>query len=537
MTCEEVEFALATDALAAREDAAVRAHLDGCASCRGALRAFERLDAALLGATATGPRDRALFLDRLDARIDREAASRRGVRLPFRIAAAAAAIAVTAVLVARSRPDAPCDVAPCPPRAPEAVERAATTAELCARLRSANPAERAAALEEVGRRADAVSRTLLVAAIEDVALGGRAAALAGQARLREAIPALSRLARDPKRGDVAVEALASIGGREAAVVLLRHLTEGPHAEAAARGLRGLGPVARDVLRERVQRARPADHEDLLRAVTSLRVVECLGWVISIADRPGPFQAGAIEALGSLGDPRAVAALVRIAREPARRAEAISALKALGEPGARELGRLASAGRREDRVRAIGVLGEIGDASAVHILVAALSDPSLRSEAARALGGLGDASVAPALAACLEDPSARSAALEALERVADATTVPLLERLGQDPTLRRDAIRILGRTGAPEALPALVRALGARETAALATEGLAFLGEPAIPVLIRALSVRDVASRARRALVEIAAVDLGADPRAWQRWWMERRSSQNVSISSGAVPST
>ncbi len=528
MTCEEIEIALAADPRSSQEGAAVREHLAGCEACREALRGFERIDAVLGQARPAGPRDRAAFLRALDERIDHAASPRRVVPFLFRVAAAAAVFAVAWLAYRGLGTDAVAVVPPAPPAPPKAADRVVTTSELCVRVRSSDAAERSAALGEIGRRSDAVSRSLLVAALQDPRLAAEAVPIAGQVRLREAIPALSRIARDPALGASAVAALASIGGREAAAVLLRHLTEGPHVGAAREALRGMGDVALVALRERVQRARPVETAPLLDAVVALRAVDCLPWVASIAERSGASQADAIAALGALGDARAVGTLVRLSKERALHGMTIDALRAMGEAGARELARRVATGRRDDRVRAIQLLGELRDEASVRALVAALADPSVRADAARALGEIGDPASAPALAACLDDPSARSAAIEALGRVADASTVPLLARLSRDPSLRRDILRILGETGAPEALPHLVRALGSRDTAAVAAEGLALLGESAIPSLIRALSAGNTAGRAREALVAISSVDLGDDPGAWQRWWRDRRSTPNLS---------
>lgn len=537
MTCEEVELALSADARSAREDAGVREHLQACEGCREALVAFERMDALLGEARPAGPRDRAAFLRALDGRIDREPVPRRA--LPFLLRLAAAAAVLVAAWLAFPRPGKD-DVAvapPAPPAPPRAEDRVATTSELCVRLRSSDPVVRGAALAELGSRPDAVSRSLVVAALNDPRLAAEAAAIAGRTRLREAIPALSRLAKEPTLGASAVVALASIGGRDAASILLCHVVEGPHAGPALEALRGMGDTARATLRERVHRARPPDVAPLLDAVVALRAVDCLPWVASVAARSGPDQRAAIAALGALGDARAVEPLVRLSKESPLHRETVDALRVLAEVATRDLARRAASGRREDRARAIALLGELRDRASVRALVAALADPAVRADAARALGEIGDPTSAPALAACLDDPSARAAAIEAIGRVADASTVPLLARLSRDPSLRRDVLRILGETGAPEALPHLVRALGARDTAAVAAEGLALLGEPAVPSLIQALSVRNSAARAREALVSIASVDFGDDPGAWQRWWRDRRSTPNLSVGAPTGPET
>ena len=105
-----------------------------------------------------------------------------------------------------------------------------------------------------------------------------------------------------------------------------------------------------------------------------------------------MRKNAAEALGKLGDARAVEAL-------------IGALK--GD-------------EKDVRGEAASALGEIGDARAVEPLIAVLKegDADMREDAAEALGEIGDAGAVESLIAALEDAeeAVRRAAAKALEQI-------------------------------------------------------------------------------------------------------------------------
>ena len=531
MTCAEAELRIAADPRAAREDEQVRAHVAACPACGQALLECVRVDDLVASARPQRHADRAGFLAALEARIDREASTRPRVSRFAWAAAVAAALIVASVIHFHGNHVTPIPPSPVPSTSkvtlpsPPPVAQAAplTAAELCAELHTGTAAARREALAELGRRGDSTSRAIVLSLLDDATLGDQAVALAGRLRCREAIPTLSRIVADPARARAAIDALAAIGGEDAAAALLRLLPRSRHAFAAARALHGMETTARKVISERAPYARGAEASSLLAGAIALRASEALPWIVSLAEQGGPDQTMAISALGVFGDVRTVPALARISREAPLHAAALEALSRIGDPAVRELAMRTASGRREDRLRAINLLGELRSRAAVASLVAALGVPDLRSPAARALGAIGDPSCAPALAACLDDPGARAAALEALSRVADASTVPLLGRLASVPSLRRDAVRILGETGSPDALPYLAQALSSRDTVSVAVDGLVAIGVPAIPLLIRALADRDVTSRARGALARITAEDLGDDPGAWVRWWKQRQA--------------
>jgi HEAT repeat protein len=171
----------------------------------------------------------------------------------------------------------------------------------------------------------------------------------------------------------------------------------------------------------------------------------------------------------------------------------------------------SAAVRRDAAEA---LGELGDARAVEPLIAALKDRNsdVRVAAIRALVRLVDGRAIEPLIAALkdEDNDVRSAAAEALGQLGDARAVePLIALLNHENDQARLASVVL--LGQPEgALVALyLKAAGVHQTA---LEALKQLGYAAVEPLIVAFKdeadgVREVAAEALRRLGEAAVLPL------------------------------
>lgn len=168
------------------------------------------------------------------------------------------------------------------------------------------------------------------------------------------------------------------------------------------------------------------------------------------------------------------------------------------------------------IGAVEALGQMGDARAVRPLVRALksADPGVCVAAVNALSRMGDTHTLEALLGALTHPNAqvRVAAVEALGRLRSKAAVEQLCPLLADPVweVRRETAEALGRIGDARAVEPLAGALGdgdadVRETTALA---LGNLGDRrAIRSLV--LSLKDSTSGVRR----IAAAALSRiDPR-------------------------
>ncbi len=237
-----------------------------------------------------------------------------------------------------------------------------------------------------------------------------------------------------------------------------------------------------------------------------RILDRASRLLGRSDIPSALKRALAEALGEIGDPRAIPALVGALKdenERVRRAAAV-ALGRIGAPAVPALIGALKDADREVRRAAAEALGRIGDREAVPALIGALKDADweVRGAAAEALVRIGAPAV-PALVGALKDENGwvRGAAAEALGRVGDPRAVPALVGALEDAEewVRRAAAGALGRIGDREAVPALVGALEdadwwVREAAA---EALGRIGDrEAVPALTEAL--KDAYERVRRA---------------------------------------
>jgi HEAT repeat protein len=191
----------------------------------------------------------------------------------------------------------------------------------------------------------------------------------------------------------------------------------------------------------------------------------------------------IEALATIGDPRAVPELLSVLHDGARgslvRATAARALGKLGAASAFE--GLVSAANDSDgsvRVAATLALGDLGDPRALPTLLAGLRGRNLGEQiaAARALGVLEDAQAVEALIVAIEtdSPAAvgsterailREDAARSLGAIGDSRAIePLLAALADRyATVRRAAAHALGRIADPTAVETLRAALEDRDS--------------------------------------------------------------------------
>jgi HEAT repeat protein len=200
------------------------------------------------------------------------------------------------------------------------------------------------------------------------------------------------------------------------------------------------------------------------AVKRLEAAADIDGLLDLA-RPGgnsDLRVDAILALGRLGDARAVAPLVELLDDAWsnvwRAAE--SALAKIGAPAVEPLIRAVErSGVREHAAR---VLGLIGDARAVGVLVTALDSDIYALEAStQALVRLGSPAVEPLIRA-LRHPASRVrwAATQALGKLGDRRAVePLIEALGDESgQVRNGVVRALGELHDRRAADPLFRTL-------------------------------------------------------------------------------
>jgi len=183
-----------------------------------------------------------------------------------------------------------------------------------------------------------------------------------------------------------------------------------------------------------------------------------------------LRQGAAEALGKLGDARAVEPLIAALNDTATpvRQSAAEALVRLGAPQAVDpltialKDETASDGLFSVPVLAAEVLGRLGDGRAVAPLIAALNDERtyLSGAASRALVALGDVGVEPLVAALNgEDFHLHTGAASALGTLGDARAVePLIRILGKGIWQSASAGWALGELGDARAVEPLIVAL-------------------------------------------------------------------------------
>ena len=190
---------------------------------------------------------------------------------------------------------------------------------------------------------------------------------------------------------------------------------------------------------------------------------------------------AVEALGKIGDPRAIPALISLLREAGWGFVGNAATEALSQMGSEGVDQVLDLLRdpaTDVRLAAVRALGGIGDPEAVEPLKNALndSDKDVRQAAAVALGKLGAPAV-DSLIAAIPDKAVAAHAIQALGTIVDPRAIPpLIAALrDEDYGVRAAAVEAIGRYD-KTAVDPLVEALhdpqkDARRSAAEALDNL------------------------------------------------------------------
>lgn len=190
------------------------------------------------------------------------------------------------------------------------------------------------------------------------------------------------------------------------------------------------------------------------------------------DTPAPVIGATLDALGRIGDARALPALHRLLRDSAR---------------------------EELRADAAAALGAIAAGDSLPELLTALDrEPSLVGRAAiiAALGAWRERPAIATLAALLDDPrhrALRPRAIQSLGRMGPEAAPPLLValRLARSDGARIEIIDALGRTGAPESVSTLTALLSPQASPELRVRVAVALGAirdgSAVPTLITLLA--------------------------------------------------
>ena len=181
-------------------------------------------------------------------------------------------------------------------------------------------------------------------------------------------------------------------------------------------------------------------------------------IAALADSDFDLRVNAIEALGEIGDARAVEPLLQALKVDAICISAAVALCRVGDE--RGLDPLTNALADRNvfvRVNAVEALGQIGRANTIEPLIYALRDTAaeIRDSAVAALVRLGQPAVLPLIGALgNQHPSVRSCAARALSQIGDVGCVHWLVNALSDTDImvRKDAGLALGALGDADSLP-------------------------------------------------------------------------------------
>ncbi|MDD1695495.1 MAG: HEAT repeat domain-containing protein [Methanoregula sp.] len=198
-----------------------------------------------------------------------------------------------------------------------------------------------------------------------------------------------------------------------------------------------------------------------------------GLILALQHKDPTVQYGAAEALGEIGDARAVEPLIAVLKHDETSGVRWKAAEALSKIGIPAVTSLIGALQHDDedvRWKAAIALGEIGDPMAIPPLIHLLCDEDryVKSRAANALSMIGEPAVDPLICALREG----------------------------DGNLRWGAAMALGKIRNPRAIEPLIRALPDKyeNVRAEAASALAAIGEPALEPLLHFLKYSDGAAR-------------------------------------------
>src|SRR6266571_2246721 len=318
----------------------------------------------------------------------------------------------------------------------------------------------------------------------------------------EAAQALIKLA-DPAATDALIEAL-----QDDYWSVRMHAGHALAKIGGPRVIEALIPMLGDTIKE----CRDGAVEDFVTICTP--AVERL--IAALRDRDGSVRTIAAEALGRIGDPKAIKGLMALFKDTSKlvRVAATIALTQIGEPTVAPLIEGLKDENFQVRLHSVQALGGITsdyptgrswlrDSRPVPPLIALLKDKdrAVREDAAIALGMIGDSSAVPALIEAMQDGAVRVRAIMALGMIADPRLVePLirvLEGVGinlkgtpmpgcivsEEWFIREQAALALGHINDLRSVPALCQALKDTRLGEKASQALIELGPQIIDMLV------------------------------------------------------
>jgi len=369
-------------------------------------------------------------------------------------------------------------------------------------LDSQNPEERVAAATLLAEIHDPSAREVLAEAVRHPAADVRdiAAGSLAEAKDLRALPGILDAIRYKRWDRINTGALVKLGN--AAVPILVQMLRDP-----AQGVHVRYCIARALKDLRIDESVDALHELLRSPEAELRVQ-------------------AVESLG--GEPRALPWILEATRDSEAQWAAIANLKYYRGPEV--MATLIHALKHSNvamRQRAVEVLKEAADASAVPALLEALADEDnvVRIDARDALSKLIDSSAIPTLFKRLEEVSDKQNVAALLIKFKDEAVLNYMiaSLKSEDARLRVIAAHTLGQIDDRTAVPALIFALKDEDddVRRLAAHALRELKDPvAVPGLVAVLQnadeVDDVLQAAAWALNAIGTREARIAPKEWER---------------------
>ena len=390
---------------------------------------------------------------------------------------------------------------------------------LASLLDDPNPAVVADAVVILGRRRahDAAPRlaTLLehpddnvaVAAIEALGtIGGTIAvdALVGVVRSKRffrTFPALQVLARtnDPRSVSPIAELLADAGFQtEAARALGRTgslLAIAPLASLLSRPGDSIARLVATALADLSARAEwTGAHASVAAAMRAMLAPSLGRFVAALPGSDGAERLAIAKLLGTIGEANTLAVLVGLLDDPETRAAATEAIRRIGALYNDALVDALERGSASTRLALLPIIGAASAVSRVRGLLAD-EDPEVRARACETLERIGDTATLPALFAALADPSPRvghaaTAAIFALGATSVSTLA--LEALGStQAAMRRHALRIITFFACHDTFDEVRAAIDDPDVriAELAVGALGALADPGVEPVLVALARR------------------------------------------------
>jgi HEAT repeat protein len=297
-------------------------------------------------------------------------------------------------------------------------------------LENGTPRVRAAAASAFAQVDTATAMPYLLKALNDGDTWVRYFAIRsiGRHRSGEGLDQVARLAQEDAAEHVRIAAVDSLGklAGPRAVSVLASLIESDDSDLARAALKSLGQIdhedALSPLLFALSSTEPARRREALQALGAQgrkSAVERMQWVAATDSEPSVTRT-AIDALAHLGTPEAIAALVNLTAETARREACIESLSRLNEQKIELIGKGLTSAQSSVRRALVDALGRMKNPLASELLSKALDDEdaSVRLAAVNALAHIGSRSAERKLVDLMRadpEPNVRRAAQKALSR--------------------------------------------------------------------------------------------------------------------------